>query len=897
MKIESIKSIPGPNVYTDEPVLVATLDLEDLADTASDEIDGFVDRLLALLPGLHEHHCSPGHPGGFVERLRRGTYMGHIVEHIALELSGHAGIEVGFGKTRYAGTPGRYNVVVEYKAEHAMKHLVRAAVEIVEAVRNGVPFDLEACFRTAHEIIEDTELGPSTLAIVEAARKRNIPVRRLNDASLIQLGYGRYRRLIEATVTNHTNMIAVDIAQDKALTKALLGEASIPVPHGTVVRSAEEAVSALGELSPPLVVKPLDGNQGKGVSMELRTEEDIRRAFETASRFCDQVLVEEQLMGQDYRVLVVNGTMVAAAERRPAHVTGDGKHTVQELIELTNLDPRRGEGHRKCLTRINVDDVTTACLLAAGKCLESVPATGEIVVLRDNANLSTGGTATDVTDIVHPEVRSLCERAARLIGLDVCGIDLVMPDISKAPAPGGGIVELNAAPGIRMHQSPSCGTPRDVGGAIVDMLYPPGVPSRIPIIAITGTNGKTTTARLIRHIMASRGLTVGMTSTDGIYIGDQRIATGDMSGPRSARSVLSDPAVDIAVLETARGGIVRNGLGYDEADIGIITNIEPDHIGQDGIESVDDLVHIKALVAEHVRDGGALVLNADNRHAAGMVKRRRVHAHRKTVIYYSMDADNPIVFDHIVSGGTAVTAVDGWIVLHRGPASSEAVVEIGTLPFALCGIAEFHVANCMAAVAAAVAHGVPTDRIAEAVRTFSPADNPGRTNLFRIGEGYVMVDYGHNPDSFNALVRMANRFNGRKVTGVVAVPGDRADSVVEEAAACLAGNFDRIILKEDGDLRGRASGEVALMLYRTIKRIRPEQACIIVLDEYAAVMRAIDEMIPGEVIIVCYEHLQTLMEVLERRGAVAVTSVEECFALNEPATVAANPLPRLNGRL
>jgi cyanophycin synthetase len=611
MRICDVRTLAGSNIYSHDPVLVMRIDLEGLYTKESREVDGFNDRLLEVLPGLHEHFCGLGRRGGFVERLQEGTYFAHVVEHVALELTDAAGIPVNRGKTVSADVPGQYLVAVTYKSERGMRCLLEIAVELVEAILRGEPYDLAPRLEQARQVVAQFELGPSTRAIVDAAVRRGIPYTRVNEDSLVRLGMGVHQRYVEATITDRTRTIAVDLAGNKHLTKQQLAKAAIPVPRGCVVDSRQQAVACLTQLGGKVVVKPLDGNQGRGVSLNLFTEDQVAEAFDVAHEISSKVIIEELLQGRDYRIVVVDGRMVAAAERVPPHVWGDGVQTISQLIDRANQDPLRGNDHEKPLTKIKTDPIVLAILKKYGRTLDDVPAAGELVVLRESANLSTGGSAKDVTDQVHPSIRRLCERAARVIGLDVCGIDFVLPDITQPFTGQGGIVEVNAAPGIRMHHHPSSGQPRDVGGAIVEMLYPAGAPSRIPILSITGTNGKTSVTRMIGHTISRTGRCVGMTTTDGIWIGGEEIARGDMTGPWSAQAVLSDPSVEAAVLETARGGILRSGLGYDWSDVAVITNIQADHIGQDGIQSIEDIARIKSLVAERVRDGGTLILNAD----------------------------------------------------------------------------------------------------------------------------------------------------------------------------------------------------------------------------------------------------------------------------------------------
>jgi cyanophycin synthetase len=876
MRIERIRTLAGPNVYTYRPALLMRLDLEVLAERESRELSGFNERLLELLPGLHEHTCGKGYPGGFVERLREGTYFGHVVEHVAIELTTPAGVPVAHGKTRYAGTPGVYNVVVEYKAETATEYLLRVAVELVEALIRGEAYPLEEKLREARSLVARYELGPSTRAIVDAASRRNIPFFRVGTDSLVQLGYGKHRRFIQAAMCDRTSAVGVEIAGDKELTKKLLEQVSIPVPRGALVTTEEEALAALRSLGAPVVVKPLDGRQGLGVSLNLSTPEEVLLGFHIAREYSRHVLVEELFEGRNYRVLVVGGEMVAASERTPCAVTGDGSHTIRELIDLANLDPLRGEGHEKPLTQIVVDEIMLACLGKSGRCLEDVPEAGEMLYLRESINLSTGGTAKDVTDEVHPSVKDMCERAARVVGMDICGVDLVLRDISEPiGSSGGGVIELNAAPGLRMHLFPSEGRPRDVGAAIIEMLYPRGDDGRIPVISITGTNGKTTVTRMIGHVLNESGLTVGLTTTDGIYIGGRCVAEGDTTGPQSARTVLSDPSVEVAVLETARGGITRRGLGYDWSDIAVLTNIRPDHIGQDGIETLDDLVYIKSLVAERVRDGGTLVLNADDQEVARLLEIPRVREGEKKVVYFSARDNHLLIKRHLDEGGTAYFVRDGWVVEAEGPAQRR-VLEVASVSATMAGTAEYQVSNVLAAVAACRAHGVAVEQLAASLAEFRSAEhNPGRCNLFRVASGgYVMLDYGHNADAFAAVCRMAAQWEGRRVTGIIGVPGDRDDTIIEEAGRIAARGFHRLVIKEDEDARGRERGAVARLLCEAATREAPERECRIVLDDTEALSQELRQLRGGDVVVMFYDKLEPLLRVLEDFGARAATTIE-----------------------
>ena len=674
------------------------LDLGELDSKETREFRGFNDRLLACLPGLNEHQCSLGRAGGFVERLEEGTYFGHVVEHVAIELATLADTGANHGKTRHSGEPRIYNIAVEYKAEHATRYLLEAAVRLVSAVLNSETFAVGKEIWEAKQIAVRTELGPSTRAIVDAAEQRNIPWRREGDESMVQLGYGKKRHHIQAAMTDRTSATAVELVQDKEYTKVLLGRAGIPVPEGRVVRSAAEAIAAMRELGSPVVVKPLTGRQGNGVSIGVKTGEEMQQAYNDAGSFSPTVLVERMLNGRNYRLLVVDYKLIAASERTPCKVIGDGVRTIKELIDIENGNPLRGEGHEKPLTRIKVDHSVAQHLKQAGLSTRYVPAENEEVVLSERVNLSAGATARDVTDHVHPSIKTMCERAARLSGLDICGVDLIAEDISR-PVIEGGILELNAGPGLRMHCFPSEGKPRDVGAAIVEMLYPKGETGRIPIISITGTNGKTTVTRMIGHVVQDFGKTVGMTTTDGIYVDGERVVEGDTTGPGSAQAILSDPAVDVAVLETARGGIVRRGLGYDWSDIGVITNIDEDHLGQDGIKTVDDVVYIKSLVAERVVQGGTLVLNGDDERVIGIGRQKSVARRKKRIFYFSVNGDSEVIHNHLMDGGTAFLFQDGWVI-ETTKNESHKILDVASVPATMNGMADFQVANLLAAVAA-----------------------------------------------------------------------------------------------------------------------------------------------------------------------------------------------------
>ncbi len=878
MKVVHLRAIHGPNVYIYKPILIMRLDLEEYTDRESYEFPELTPRLLQMCPGLYEHHCGMGRPAGFVERLYGGTYLGHVIEHVTLELLTQVGYKANFGKTRNAGQAGVYDVIIEFETEEPTRYVLTEAVKLVEACVKGVDFPLQEVLEEAKRLRGIYDLGPSTEAIVRAAQRRNIPVRRLTR-SLVRLGTGRYRKFVQATMTHHTSGIAVDIASDKALTKQLLSQAGIRVPQGAVVGTLEEAKRIFHELNTPIVIKPFDGCQGRGVSTNISNEAMLENAFVFATKFSPSVIVEEYARGKQYRLLVVGERLVAAAERIPAHVIGDGKHTVEALIAQINSHPERGNDHEKPLTKIAVDEVVQRYLALQKWTLHDIPAAGEMVLLRDSANLSTGGIAVDCTEVIHPCFSSLAVRAARTIGLDVCGVDLIAPDIQNPEnAAEAVVIEVNAAPGIRMHHYPSVGTPHDVGAAIVESLYPKGATARIPIVSITGTNGKTTTTRMIRHILRLSGYNVGMTSTEGVFIGEEKVLSGDTTGPQSAEVVLSDPTVDIAVLETARGGIMRSGLAYDVADVGIVTNIALDHIGQDGLKTVDDLINVKALVAECVRKSdGVAVLSADDPALVQLAQKLK-----HPVIYISTTRSNPIVTRHLARGGTAFYVCDGWMIEAAG-ALEWKIVRVEELPITLHGAALFHVANALCAIAAARHLNVSRKRCAMALTQFrSDLHNPGRINIFRLPSGtHVISDYGHNPDGIRVVGEMVQRLASRKIPAVIGFPGDRDTTVLLESARMAAQYFEPLFVKEDGDKRGREPGEVAALLANEIRKASPESCVYVELNELDALRQALGKHVDEPLLLMFHENLEPIREFLFELGA------QEVYTLPELKRVAA----------
>ncbi len=876
MKILNIRTIAGPNTFHNKPILLMTIDLGDRAEVSSEMMPGFTERLVTLLPGLDNHRCSIGKPGGFIERLRRGTYFGHIIEHAALEMSGMAGIEVGYGKTIYGGSPGVYKVAVRYRSEKGMRSLLESAVELVTACADAKAFEVGPYLERARELAEEEKFGPSTQAIIDAAERREIPWRRVNDRSLIEFGYGSRKKMIQATITGVSSDIGVDIAQDKDLTKAMLKRMSVPVPRGFVVSTIDEALEAFRDLGDAVAVKPLDGNHGNGVCLNLTTEADVREAFEVAREYSDSLLVEDYYTGKDFRLLIVGGKLIAASHREPAHVIGDGVSSISALIEIENRNTLRGECHEKPMTKIKIDRAALGHLERCGITLDSVPPRETKVQLRNIANLSKGGSATDVTDDVHPEIRSLCERVSRIVNLDVCGIDVIAEDIS-APLSSqrGGVIEVNAAPGIRMHHYPTVGKPRDVGAAIIDHLFPNQNQGRIPIVSITGTNGKTTITRMIGHVLTEADKRVGMTTSAGIYLGNDRIADGDTTGPHSARMVLEDPWVDVAVLETARGGIMRRGLGYDWSDVGVITNIQPDHFGQDGIESLEDILKVKSLIAERVREGGTLILNAEDANVASLLHLPRVNAERKHVVFFAVKGQNAVMQSHLRKGGTGYYIRAGLFYENRRGIETP-IGRVDAVPATISGTATYQIANALAAIAATRALGTEIDQIRSGLASFHPIrNNSGRGNFYRVGKGYIVVDYGHNPEAIRAVSDMAKNWSASRITGIISAPGDRSDEMIALSGEVAAQGFDKIIIREDIDLRGRPPGETAELLCDAARKAVPGIACNVELDEHLAIASAVEEMWPGEVIFFFYDDLGLVKETLSRLGAIPIDNLGE----------------------
>jgi cyanophycin synthetase len=865
----------GPHYYSHTPMIRIQLDLGRLEEWPTDRIPGFTDALLRMLPGVGRHRCSLKVRGGFEKRLREGTWLGHVAEHVALELQTLAGSRATRGKTRSVkNRPGVYNVMFAYNEEKVGLAAGRAALELVESLLpdelrgfGGLgrifdfegEFDFERRLDALKRLVRQKALGPTTKALVDEAKRRGIPVMRLDEKSLIQLGHGKFQQRIRASITGRTAQVATDLASDKNMTKKLLDESGVPVPRGVVVRDADEAVRAAKRLGYPLVTKPLDGNHGRGVTIEIMNEEQLRFGFREALAQAKgrDVIVEQFFAGNDHRILVVNGKMVAVAERIPAQVVGDGVSNIRQLVDQVNKDPRRGDGHENVMTRIRIDAIVEEFLARSGLTPESIPEADHVVQLRATANLSTGGTAVDRTNEIHPDNAEIARRAAMIIGLDVAGVDFVCPDISRSVREtGGGIIEINAAPGLRMHVEPSEGAPRDVAKPIIEMLFPRGRSARVPIFAITGTNGKSTVGRMTKHILRYTGCTVGLTSTTGVYVNDILIHEGDATGPRSARMILRDPTVEVAVLETARGGLLREGLAFDEADIGACLNVTPDHLGLKGIETVEDLADVKSVVVEAVRRGGYSILNADDPLTVRMARRAGGR-----IIWFSLCGGaemSPMLREHIDDGGMAVVREpghEGGTIVLYDDSRREFVMKTGDIPATLHGMAEFNVANSLAAIAMALAHGVPILTIRSAMSQFRSSfeQNPGRLNVHDAHGFRVIVDYAHNAAGLEALGKVVRGLSHRykRTIGTVSMAGDRRDQDIIELGRIAGGIFDELIFREDPATRGRPRGEVMNLLKqgaeqggRTLDHIH------LIAGEGASTAAALAMGRPGDLIVI-----------------------------------------------
>ncbi|MFB2772075.1 cyanophycin synthetase [Pelatocladus sp. BLCC-F211] len=871
MRILKIQTLRGPNYWSirRHKLIVMRLDLENLAETPSNEIPGFYEGLVEALPSLEGHYCSPGCRGGFLMRVREGTMMGHIVEHVALELQELALMHVGFGRTRETSTSGVYQVVFEYLNEEAGRYAGRAAVRLCQSIvdRGRYPkAELEQDLQDLKDLWRDSALGPSTESIIKEAEKRGIPWMQLGARFLIQLGYGVNQKRMQATMTDNTGILGVELACDKEATKRILASTGVPVPRGTVINfldDLQEAVEYVGGY--PIVIKPLDGNHGRGITIDIQSWEEAEAAYDAARQVSRSIIVERYYNGRDHRVLVVNGKVVAVAERVPAHVVGDGRSTIAELIEETNKDPNRGDGHDKILTKIELDRTSYQLLERQGYTLDSVLAKDEICYLRATANLSTGGIAVDRTDEIHPENVWLAQRIVKIIGLDIAGIDVVTSDISRPLREVDGvIVEVNAAPGFRMHVAPSQGISRNVAGAVIDMLFPNEQASRIPVLTVTGTNGKTTTTRLLAHIYKQTGKVVGYTTTDGTYIGDYLVEVGDNTGPQSAQLILQDPTVEVAVLETARGGILRSGLAFEASNVGVVLNVAADHLGIGDIDTIDQLAHLKSVVAEAVYPDGYAVLNADDPRVAAIAERTKAN-----IAYFTMNPESELVRNHIQKGGVAAVYENGFLSILKGDWTHR-IERAENIPLTMGGRAPFMIANALAASLAAFVQNVSIEQIRSGLNTFraSVSQTPGRMNLFNLGNFHALVDYAHNPHSYEALGSFVRNWTNGDRIGVIGGPGDRRDQDFVALGKLSAEIFDYVIIKEDDDTRGRARGSAAELIIQGIKQINPDYEYEAILDETQAINKALDIAPENSLVVILPESVNRAIKLIKARGVV-----------------------------
>jgi cyanophycin synthetase len=862
MKILKIQALRGPNLWSIRrtKLIQMRLDLEELEERPTDKIEGFRERIEALLPSLIEHRCSEGCYGGFFQRVDRGTWMGHVIEHIALEIQTLAGMDVGFGRTRETKTPGIYNVVFNYLEEKVGVYAAKASVRIAEALISGEDYDLSEDIQKMKEIREDVRLGPSTGSIVEEAVSRGIPFLRLGRNSLIQLGAGVNQMRFQATITCKTSNIAVDIACNKEQTKKMLNEASIPVAKGDICYDEEDLQETIDDIGYPIVIKPLDGNHGKGASINVTNWDDALKGLWHAKEYSRRVIVEKFITGFDFRVLVINNEVVAAAQRVPAHVVGNGKNNIQELIDITNEDPRRGYGHENVLTEITIDKSTERLIENAGYTLDSVLTENETLYLKSTANLSTGGTSVDVTDLMHPENVFIAERISRVIGLDICGIDIMAPNLTQSLKENGGVIlEVNAAPGFRMHLAPSEGLPRNVAAPVIDMLYPPGKPSRIPIISVTGTNGKTTTTRLIAHIVKNNNYKVGFTTSDGIYIQNHMMEKGDTTGPISAEYILKDPNVEFAVLETARGGILRSGLGFKVCDIGVIANIQEDHLGLSDIHDLKDLARVKSVVVESVKKDGWAVLNGEDDHCLEIARSLSCN-----VALFSLDENCPAIVEHCAEGGIAAIYENGYITIKKGDWKIR--VERAThIPLTMNGKAKFMIANVLAATLSAYLYGFKTEGIKLSLATFIPsaAQTPGRMNIFEFSKFKVLIDFAHNPTSYRGIEDFLGSVDATRKIGIISGVGDRRDEDIKECAVIAARMFDHVIIRQEKHLRGRTEGEIIDLILEGLKEGDASVTHEVISLEVEAIKHAISLAEEGTYIVALSDVIDNAIDIVQ----------------------------------
>ncbi|WP_027078911.1 cyanophycin synthetase [Maribacter antarcticus] len=863
MKIRTINAMKGPNYWSvrRHKLIVMVLDLQGMEDRPSNKIPGFSDRLKALFPSMYSHRCSEGCEGGFFMRVDEGTWMGHVVEHIALEIQTMAGMDTGFGRTRDYGEHGVYNVVFSYLEESVGRYAAKASVAICEALIVGENYDLDEDLQKMRELREEDRLGPSTGSIIEEAESRGIPWIRLNKYSLCQLGYGANQKRIQATVTSETSSIGVELACDKEDTKHLLEQAEVEVPKGEIISKESSLKEACDYVGYPLVIKPIDGNHGRGITVDINTYDHALKGYHEAKEVSRRVIVEKYITGEDFRLLVINNVLVAAAKRTPAHVIGNGKNTIEELVAEVNKDPRRGYGHEKELTAITINNLTQTIIADAGYTVASVLPEGERLILKDTANLSTGGTAEDVTDRVHPANVSMVERISKIIDLDICGIDIMASAISKPLSKtGGAVLEVNAGPGFRMHLAPTTGLPRNVAAPVVDKLFPQsGDTGKIPIVAITGTNGKTTTSRLIAHIAKMRGFRVGYTTSDGVYIQNRLLMKGDCTGPQSAEFVLKDPTVNFAVLECARGGMLRAGLAFPSCDVGIVTNVSADHLGLKGIHTIEQLARVKGVVPETVAPDGYAILNADDDLVYAMRK-----GIQSNLALFSMDEENPRIMALQRKGGITAIYENGYVTLCKGTWKMR-IMKAENIPLTYGGKAKFMIQNILPAIIAANVRGISIEDTKAALETFIPSasQTPGRLNLFKFNKFQMLLDYAHNPAGMRALQKFTNQLDATVKVGIVAGIGDRREEDNMEIGRIAGEMFDEIIIRQDKQLRGKTEQELIKMVKDGILKDFPKKKITVIPSEKEAIHYAVDNAIEGTLIVLCSDVVPDALDLVK----------------------------------
>lgn len=857
MKIINSSIFEGRNIYSHKKCIKLEVDLEGYCETPSKDIEGFNDKLVNMIPELYQHRCGIDEEGGFVKRLKEGTYLAHICEHIIIAIQNIVGIEVAYGKAREI-YGDRYIIVYQYQYPKVAIESAKLAIDIINAFISGNTLDFKGRISIIKEILNEELIGPSTLAVCNAAKNKGLPVIKLGSSNFYQIGYGKQGRVIEASITNKTSCVAADISCDKLLTKELLYLQNIPVARGAKVYNVINLLREAEDIGYPVVLKPQYGNKGNGVVLDIKNEKELISAYQKLSRDFKDIILEEYYQGDDYRVCIVNNKVVGVSLRVPPYIIGDGVKTIENLIDNLNSDPLRGNGHEKPLTKIKKDEMLKKYILEQGYSLNSILEKDKKLLLRKNANLSTGGIAIDYTDKISEENKEICIRAAKAIGIDVCGVDVCTKDISKNLIDNGIIMEVNTAPGLRMHIYPAEGERRDVGSEIVDMIYDNDI-KNIPVVAITGTNGKTTTTRLINYALCQSGLCSGMTSTEGIYINNKCIDKGDDTGVDSAKCVLLNRDVEVAVLETARGGIIRKGLAYDLADVAVITNITEDHLGCDGVENMEDLCHVKSLVAEAVKEDGYVVINADDEYSKTIINRIKAN-----IIYFSKDNKNELIVNNIREGKIAVYLKNKYICINVNRKEYK-ISNIEDIPIILDGVLEFNIENVMTACAALVGLGIDSTIIKNAIQSFelNSEENYGRFNIYNCNGVKVILDYGHNIAGYKKVLAAVNEITSGKIIGVIGIPGDRSDEAATEIGRISSEFIDNIIIKEDRDRRGRKSGEIAGIIKKGIESQIDRANVKVILDEVEAFKEAMNESSIGDSIIVFYERLEPLLQFID----------------------------------